>query len=117
MNKKIISTASIEASLNDMERKQIKADLHSREEYMQNLKYQVEIRENALKTAETLITAYQKENEGLKEENYLLKDKLQNLEDRVAELEQAEGVTKNYEKDLLRYSQRTNELYEKNIEA
>ena len=37
-------------------------------EYIANLRSQCQMRENALKTAESLITAYQKENEGLREE-------------------------------------------------
>jgi hypothetical protein len=42
-------------------------------EYVKHLQSQCAIRYNALKTAESLISAYQKENDSLKSENEALK--------------------------------------------
>jgi cell division septum initiation protein DivIVA len=87
----------------------------NKQQYLTNLKTQCEIRENALKTAETLICAYQKENETLKEENRFLKDRLTTIEHQVSYLEDQSKAIKSMEKELFKLTQRNNELLENNI--
>jgi cell division septum initiation protein DivIVA len=80
-----------------------------------NLKTQCQIRENALRTAESLILAYQRENDTLKQEKQELQEEISLLDSKVASLEAQLPNVKTLERTVLKYSQKINELLEKNM--
>lgn len=87
-----------------------------RTDYISSLKTQCMVRYDALKTAENLIAAYQKDNELLREENQQLKEQLAVSDSQFQEREKYEQQIDKLERTLLKYSQKINHLLEKGMQ-
>ena len=73
-------------------------------DYLRKLKQQCDVRQKALKTAETLIAAYQKDNQALNSTIQQLNERISTLEGQNNVLQRQEAHIKKLKSSLLKYS-------------